>query len=238
MHRTIPASRSAISWARSGWRSPSSSKRGQPGEELRAPPPLVSCLRVLHARQARESGGQPPVVAVEDRHQRRHEAGANDGRVDEHGERESDAELLQPGDLAGDEAGEGGDHDHGRSGDDPPRPLEPVRDGARVVVDVVPRLAHARDEEDLVVHREAEEHREQEDRDPALDLRHAVEAEHVGADAPAEDDDEQAVDGGDREQVEQHRLEREHERAEGAQEHEIREHERAEHEPGQQAVRA
>ena len=46
----------------------------------------------------------------------------------------------------------------------------PMRDRPRVVVRLVPRLAHPRDEEDLVVHREAEEHREQEDRDPALDL--------------------------------------------------------------------
>ena len=56
-----------------------------------------------------------------------------------------------------------------------PGALEPVRDRAVVVVLLVPGLAHARDEEDLVVHREAEEHREEEDRDPALDLRELVE---------------------------------------------------------------
>ena len=44
----------------------------------------------------------------------------------------------------------------------------------------VPRLAHARDDEDLVVHREPEEHREDEDRHPALDL-----ADVVGAAAPS-----------------------------------------------------
>ena len=60
--------------------------------------------------------------------------------------------------------------------------IRPVRSSpcatARVVVvHVVPRLAHPRDEEDLVVHREAEQHREQEDRDPALDLVELVEAE-------------------------------------------------------------
>ena len=57
-----------------------------------------------------------------------------------------------------------------------PGPLEPVRDRRLVVVALVPRLAHARDEEHLVVHREPEEHREQEDRDPALDLGELVEA--------------------------------------------------------------
>ena len=46
-----------------------------------------------------------------------------------------------------------------------------------VVAAVVPALAHPRDEEHLVVHREAEEHREQEDRDPALDLAELVEPE-------------------------------------------------------------
>ena len=71
---------------------------------------------------------------------------------------------------------ERGDHDHRRRRDDPARALEPDRDRARVVVRLVPGLAHPADEEDLVVHREAEQHREQEDRDPALDLRELVAA--------------------------------------------------------------
>ncbi len=58
---------------------------------------------------------------------------------------------------------------------------------------VVPGLAHPRDEEDLVVHREPEEHREEEDRDPALDLAELVEPEEALPDAVAEEDDEHAV---------------------------------------------
>ncbi len=55
-----------------------------------------------------------------------------------------------------------------------------------VVVHVVPRLAHPRDQEDLVVHREPEQHREEEDRDPALDLLDLVQPEQVASRAPAE----------------------------------------------------
>jgi hypothetical protein len=67
---------------------------------------------------------------------------------------------------------------------------EAVGDGAYVVAAAVPRLAHAGDEEDLVVHRQAEEHREEEDRDPALYLRDPVQAEDTGPDTEAEHDDE------------------------------------------------
>ena len=73
-------------------------------------------------------------------------------------------------------------------------PLEPVRDGGRVVLPGVPALAHPRDEEDLVVHREPEEHREEEDRDPPLDLRHRVDvAEERVPGAVLEDEHEDPV---------------------------------------------
>ena len=122
--------------------------------------------------------------------------------------------------------------------DDAAGALEPERDGAARCRACVPRLAHPRDEEHLVVHREPEEHREQEDRDPALDLVDLDEAEQVGADAPPEDDDEQAVDGGDGEQVQQDGLQRQQQRAEGAQQHEVGEDERGGDEPREPGVRA
>ena len=99
-------------------------------------------------------------------------------------------------------------------------------------------FAHARDEEDLVVHREAEEHGEEEDRHPALDLRDAIEAEHVGPDAEAEDHDEQSVGGGDGDGVECHGHQREHEGPEGAQQHEIGEREHEQDDPGKRSVDA
>ena len=101
---------------------------------------------------------------------------------------------------------------------------------------LVPLLAHPADEEDLVVHREAEEHREQEDRDPALDLRELVEAEHVLPEPEAEDEHERAVGGRDREQVQDHRLQRQDQRAERAHQQQVREQEHGEHEPRERAV--
>ena len=90
---------------------------------------------------------------------------------------------------------------------------------------VVPGLAHPRDEEDLVVHREAEEHREEEDRDPALDLAELVQPEEALADAVAEEDDEHPVGRRDREQVQEHRLQRQEQRAEGPHQQEVGEDE-------------
>ena len=56
--------------------------------------------------------------------------------------------------------------------------------------------------------------------------------------APAERHDEQAVGRADREQVEDHRLERQQQRAERAHEHQVGDGEHAEHEPGEDAVGA
>ncbi len=103
-------------------------------------------------------------------------------------------------------------------------------DRAGVVVVSVPRLAHPRDHEHLVVHREPEEHREQEDRHPSLHLAR-TQAREMVADAPLEEDDEQPVDGGDGEGVEQDRLERDHERPERPEQHEVRREQRRQHDP-------
>src|SRR6266536_5578070 len=163
MSVTFRALRSGTSCRRSAWRSRSSS-RSRGGREG-APAPSLR---------------QPPVPTAKDGHQRGYEDRAHDRRVDEDPERESQPELLQPGNPAGDEARESGHHDQGRGGDDAAGALEPVRDRTPVVGNVLPRLAHAGYEEHLVVHREAEEHREEEDRDPALDLRRVVETEQRG----------------------------------------------------------
>ena len=100
---------------------------------------------------------------------------------------------------------------------------------------VVPLLAHPADEEHLVVHREAEEHREQHHRDPALDLVVRDQAERL-APAPLEDDDEQPVRRADREAVEDDRLERQEQRAEGPHEQDVRGEQHREHEPREPAV--
>ena len=108
----------------------------------------------------------------------------------------------------------------------------------RVVEAAVPRFAHAGHEEDLVVHRQPKQQREEEDRDPALDLVEAVQAERVGAEPPAEEDDEHAVARRYREQVEDDRLQREQQRAERAQQERIGEREHGQHEQRERAVGA
>ena len=64
-------------------------------------------------------------------------------------------------------------------------------------------LADAAEQEHLVVHREPEQDREEEERHPGLDDVDLLEAEEPGADAVLEDEHEQPVGGADREQVEQ-----------------------------------
>ena len=107
--------------------------------------------------------------------------------------------------VAGREAGEDGDDDQRRAGDDPRR-----RARRRATTALARRrrccvvaLLDPAEQEHLVVHREAEQDREQEERHPGLDRVHLLEAEETGADAVLEDEHEQPVRGADREQVEQ-----------------------------------
>ena len=96
---------------------------------------------------------------------------------------------------------------------------------------VEPRLVVAlldpAEQEHLVVHREAEQDREQEQRHPGLDRVDALEAEQPAPDPVVEDEHDEPVGGPDREQVEHDRGGRDHDRAE----HDRQEHEaQAEHE--------
>ena len=79
-------------------------------------------------------------------------------------------------------------------------------------------LADATQQEDLVVHREAEEHREQEHGHPRLDSVYLPEAEEVGGDALLEDEHQDSVGGADREQIDRDRGQRDDNRAEGERE--------------------
>jgi hypothetical protein len=108
------------------------------------------------------------------------------------GHREADAELLQADEAPERETREGGDHDQRRGGDDAPGVFETEGDAVLVFVRAVSLLAHAPwgmpvgRAGHLAVHREAEEDREQEDRDPAVDLGRAIEAEQRVAPAVLE----------------------------------------------------
>ena len=92
---------------------------------------------------------------------------------------------------------------------------DPERDRLGVVAGLVEALADPREQEDVVVHREAEEDGEQEQRQPGLDRRRPAGSRSRSAPvALLEDEHEQAVGGADREQVERDRLRRNDDRAE------------------------
>ena len=75
-------------------------------------------------------------------------------------------------------------------------------------------LLHAREQEDLVVHRQAEHDREHHHRRPRLDRAFAVDADEAGAPAPLEHGDDDAVRRTDRQQVHDDGLERHEQRPE------------------------
>ena len=74
-------------------------------------------------------------------------------------------------------------------------------------------LADPRHQEDLVVHREAEDDGEDQRHVDRVERALAFEAEQAVEPAPLEDRDEDAEGGADREQVHQHRLQRQEQRA-------------------------
>ena len=107
----------------------------------------------------------------------------------------------------------------------------PCSTACSVGTPLLPQLAHPAQDEHVVVHREAEEHDEEEDRQPRLDRAVALEPEQALRPAVLEDRDEDAVGGADAEQVEQDRLDRDDQRAEGdQQEQEAQQEHEADHE--------
>ncbi len=86
----------------------------------------------------------------------------------------------------------------------------------------VDRLADPAEDQHVVVHREAEQDHEQEERQPGADPSVGVEAEQRLAQPVLEDEDEDPVGGAHREQVEHDRLDRDDDRAEGDQQQQER----------------
>ena len=94
------------------------------------------------------------------------------------------------------------------------RAVEPTPNEIVVVVaGLRVALANPAEQEHLVVHREAEEDGEEEERHPGLDDVDLLEAEELVAHALDEDEDEQAVGGADGEQVHRDRGRRDDDRA-------------------------
>ena len=75
-------------------------------------------------------------------------------------------------------------------------------------------LAHARDEEHLVVHRQTEQHAHQDDRHEADDRADLVDVQRLCEPAPFEDGGDDAEGGGDRQEVAEGGLDRHPDRAE------------------------
>ena len=86
------------------------------------------------------------------------------GRVDQHGERRADAELLDEDDLRGREGADRHREQQGRGGHDPARALEADRDRFGVRRPAVVGLLDPREQEHAVVGRQPEPDREEEDR--------------------------------------------------------------------------
>ena len=108
-----------------------------------------------------------------------HEQGADDGRVEDHADRDADRDLLHEEDRA-DPEGEEDDGDADRGGGDHPAGLaDPDRDRLLVVVAEVVLLLDPRHDQHRVVGREAEDDREEEDQAGHLDRRRALVVEEA-----------------------------------------------------------
>src|SRR3954447_15124807 len=100
--------------------------------------------------------GRPPVVLAEQPHRGRDEERPNQRGVDDDGNGQPDAQLLDGEHLTGSEAGEDDDDEGSRRGDDASGTLQSHGDRQVVVARLVVHLLDAGQQEDLVVHGQAE----------------------------------------------------------------------------------
>ena len=107
-----------------------------------------------------------------------------EGGVQQHRDGEAEAHLLEHHEVAGREAREHGDHDQRRAGDDAGGRADALGDRQACCRRVrSQRLLDAAEQEDLVVHREAEQDGEEEQRHPLLDHRRPAGSRGSGAPA-------------------------------------------------------
>ena len=135
-------------------------------------------------------------------------ASSSDGDGQPRAEQLDDAVVLEH------EAAEDHDHDRRGRGDDPRRGGQTVGHGVHRVAGLVVLLLDAGEEEDLVVHGQAEHDGEEHHRDERLDGPAAGDADQVLAPAPLEDGDDDAVGRGDGQHVHDDRLDRHQQRPE------------------------
>src|SRR4029453_10010457 len=147
-----------------------------------SPPPPGS--RGDPGEPAVEPGRHPPVPAPDQPHHGRHEDGPDQGGVDQHGHGQAEAHLLERHQAAGGEGGQHRPHDQRRRGDGAGRALEAVGDGQLVVARAQVLLPDPAEQEDLVVHGQPEQDREQEQGHEDLDVALGGEPEQLLAPAP------------------------------------------------------
>ena len=135
---------------------------------------------IVDAAQRR---GSPPVASPGKPHERGHKRGPDQRGVHQHREREADAEQLDEAHPTSRSDEHDGMSNAGR-GDDAPGAIEPDRDRGRVVAGPVVLLLDAREQEDLVVHREAERDAEHQDRSWSVEHAGRRETEQPATGAP------------------------------------------------------
>ena len=182
-------------------------------------------LSVVEVRQPLEPRGEVPVPLAEQLHRRGEQDAPDDRRVDQDRRGEPDAELLEEQHRQRREDREHADHHDRRAGDDARRRADPVRDRLVHRVALLEPLADPADDEHVIVHREAEQDHEQEQRDHGRDAGGRGEAEEALADPVLEDQHQDPVGRRDGQAVEHDRLGRDHDRAERDQHQQEREHE-------------
>ncbi len=156
------------------------------------------------SNRSSHAGDRPRGVAKDVEHRREQQA-PYDYRVEEHGRREAQAELLDDPVFAEHEREEYADHDRRGGRHDAAGEREPFAHSAAAVAVARPLLVDARDEEHLVIHGEAENDREQHHRHERLD-RAGFDAHDPVKPPPLEDDDDHAERGADGKQVHESRL--------------------------------
>ena len=125
-----------------------------------------------------------------------------------------DADALDRDRVGEGERGEDRDHDQRRAGDHAGRPGQAVGDGRRVVTRAPVRLLDARQEQDLVVHRQPDQDREHDDRVARDGVAERLEVQQLVEVALLEDPDQGAEARREREQRHHDGLDRDGERAE------------------------
>ena len=150
-------------------------------------------------------------------HDGRDEDHAHEERVEEDGRRERHTDRLDERVVLRGERGEHRDHDERGGDDDAARVAETVDDGVACVHAVGVRLTHARGEEDLVVHREAEHDADEQRRHEAHDGLRVEPAERAVLDElhrHAERREDRGEEAQRREERHDDRTEHEHEQDE------------------------